>query len=115
MARVSREERKKRRLTALSRIQKGWGTAETIQYLMTDFGLTRRSANLDVVWANKELSKGFDNHDNKEMVAWLLTQYQRLAVKSEADKQYGVSLGCYKEISNLVIKPNQIQKKRKTF
>ena len=49
------------------------------------------------------------------MVAWLLTQYQRLAVKSEADKQYVVSLGCYKEISNLVIKPNQIQKKRKTF
>ena len=46
---------------------------------------------------------------------WLLTQYQHLAVKSEADKQYGVSLGCYKEISNLVIKPNQIQKKRKTF
>jgi len=115
MARVSREERKKRRLTALSRIQKGWRTGETIEYLMTDFGLTRRSANLDVVWANKELSKGFDNHDNKEMVAWLLTQYQRLAVKSEADKQYGVSLGCYKEISNLVIKPNQIQKKRKTF
>ena len=67
MARVSREERKKRRLTALSRIQKGWGTGETIEYLMTDFGLTRRSANLDVVWANKELSKGFDNHDNKEM------------------------------------------------
>ena len=115
MARVTREERKKRRLTALSRIQKGWGTGETIEYLMTDFGLTRRSANLDVVWANKELSKGFDNHDNKEMVAWLLTQYQRLAVKSEADKQYGVSLGCYKEISNLVIKPNQVQKKRKTF
>ena len=72
MARVSREERKKRRLTALSRIQKGWGTGETIEYLMTDFGLTRRSANLDVVWANKELSKGFDNHDNKEMVASLL-------------------------------------------
>ena len=38
MARVSREERKKRRLTALSRIQKGWGTGETIEYLMTDFG-----------------------------------------------------------------------------
>ena len=113
MARVSREERKKRRLTALSRIQKGWGTGETIQYLMTDFGLTRRSANLDVVWANKELSKGFDNHDNKEMVAWLLTQYQRLAVKSETDKQYGVSLGCYKEIANLIIKPNQKQKKRR--
>ena len=41
MARVSREERKKRRLNALSRIQKGWGTGETIEYLMTDFGLTR--------------------------------------------------------------------------
>ena len=115
MARVTREERKKRRISALSRLQDGWGTGETIQYLMRDYGLTRRSANLDVVWANKELSKGFNNHDNKEMVAWLLTQYQRLAVKSESDKQYGVSLGCYKEIANLVIKPNQVSKKRKTF
>ena len=64
MARVTREERKERRLSALSRLQKGWGTGETIQYLMSDYGLTRRSANIDVVWANKELSKGFDNHDN---------------------------------------------------
>ena len=43
MARVSREERKKLRLTALSSIQKVWGTGETIEYLMNDFGLTRRS------------------------------------------------------------------------
>ena len=57
MARVTREERKKRRISALSRLQDGWGTGETIQYLMRDYGLTRRSANLDVVWANKELSK----------------------------------------------------------
>jgi hypothetical protein len=115
MARVTREERKKRRISALSHLQNGWGTGETIQYLMRDYGLTRRSANMDVVWANKELSRGFDNHDNKEMVAWLLTQYQRLAVKSEADKQYGVSLGCYKEIANLVIKPNLKQRNKKTF
>ena len=115
MARVTREERKKRRISALLRLQDGWGTGETIQYLMRDYGLTRRSANMDVVWANKELSKGFDNHDNKEMVAWLLTQYQRLAVKSEADKQYGVSLGCYKEIAYLVIKPKQIVKRKSKF
>ena len=115
MARVTREERKKRRISALSRLQDGWGTGETIQYLMKDYGLTRRSANMDVVWANKELSKGFNNHENKEMVAWLLTQYQRLAVKSEADKQYGVSLGCYKEISNLVIKPKQHIKRKSKF
>ena len=67
MARVTREERKKRRISALSRLQDGWGTGETIQYLMRDYGLTRRSANMDVVWANKELSKGFNNHDNKEL------------------------------------------------
>ena len=99
MARVTREERKKRRISALSRLQDGWGTGETIQYLMRDYGLTRRSANMDVVWANKELSKGFNNHDNKEMVAWLLTQYQRLAVKSEADKQYGVSSVSYTHLT----------------
>ena len=115
MPRVTREERRKRRISALSRLQEGWGTGETIQYLMNDYGLTRRSANLDVVWANKELSRGFANHDNKEMVAWLLTQYQRLALKSEAEKQYGVSLGCYKEISNLVIKPQQYIKRKSKF
>ena len=57
MARVTREERKKRRLSALSRLQKGWGTGETIQYLMSDFGLTRRSANLDVVGLIKNYLK----------------------------------------------------------
>ena len=89
MTRVTREERRKRRISALTRLQEGWGTGETIQYLMNDYGLTRRSANLELVWFNKELSRGFANHDNKEMVAWLLTQYQRLALKSEAKNNMG--------------------------
>ena len=57
MARVSREERKKRRLTALSRIQKGWGTGETIEYLMTDFGLTRRSPDNAIKVFKAKISK----------------------------------------------------------
>ena len=40
MTRVTREERRKRRISALTRLQEGWGTGETIQYLMNDYGLT---------------------------------------------------------------------------
>ena len=80
---------------------------------MRDYGL-QEGQQSGCSLGKKELSKGFNNHDNKEMVAWLLTQYQRLAVKSESDKQY-VSLGCYKEIANLVISQIKYLKRERLF
>ena len=38
------------------------------------------------------------------MLAWLLTQIQRVAVKSEEDKQYGAAVGCYRLIYDLIFK-----------
>ena len=52
----------------------------------------------DVAWASTELCKNFDKTENTDMLAWLLTQIQRVAVKSEEDKQYGAAVGCYRLI-----------------
>ena len=91
MAITTRSERKYRRLDALETLNTGWGVGDTIHYLVRDCKVTRRSANLDVAWASAKLCKNFDNAENTDMLAWLLTQIQRVAVKSEEDKQYGTA------------------------
>ena len=52
MSITTRSERKRRRLDALSKLNTGWGVSETICYLVRDYKITRRSANLDVTWAS---------------------------------------------------------------
>ena len=54
MAITSRAERKSRRLDALAKLNTGWGVGDTISYLVRDYKITRRSANLDV-------SRGFSS------------------------------------------------------
>jgi len=68
---------------------------DTISYLVKDYEITRRSENLDVAWASTELCKNSDNTENTDMLDWLLTQIQRVAFKSEEDKQYGVAVVSY--------------------
>ena len=104
MAVVSRAERKRRRCDALARLTSGMGVSEVTRTLVRDYKITRRSANLDVAWASTELCKNFDKTENADMLAWLLTQIQRVAVKSEEDKQYGAAVGCYRLIYDLIFK-----------
>ena len=47
---TTRSERKRRRLDALAKLNTGWGVGDTISYLVKDYKITRRSANLDVTW-----------------------------------------------------------------
>ena len=49
------------------------------------------------------------------MLAWLLTQIQRVAVKSEEDKQYGAAVGCYRLIYDLIFKNMKKGKSASTF
>ena len=68
---IPEAERKNRRLDALSKLNTGWGVGDTISYLVRDYKITRRSANMDVAWASTELCKNFDNTENTDMLAWL--------------------------------------------
>ena len=110
---TTRSERKSRRLDALAKLNTGWGVGDTISYLVRDYKITRRSANLDV--ASTELCKNFDNTENTDMLAWLLTQIQRVAVKSEEDKQYGAAVGCYRLIYDLIFKDMKKRQSTSTF
>ena len=115
MAITTRSERKHRRLDALEKLNTGLRVGDTISYLVRDYKITRRSANLDVVWASTELCKNFDNTENADMLAWLLTQIQRVAVKSKEDKQYGSAVGCYRLIYDLIFKDMKKKQSTSTF
>ena len=112
---TTRAERKRRRLDVLAKFNTGWGVGDTISYLVRDYKITRRSANLDVTWASGELCKNFDNIENTDMLAWLLTQIQGVAVKSEADKQHGAAVCCYRLIYDLIFKDMKKRQSTSTF
>ena len=80
MAVVTRKERQNRRNDALAKIEKGWGVGQTINYLVADYKITRRSANLDVQWASTKLVQNLIKHE----------VYQ----KSVEAKQYSAATGC---------------------
>ena len=80
-----------------------------------DCKITREGANMDVAWASTELCKNFDNTKNTDMLACLLTQIQRVAVKSEEDTQYGAAVGCYRLIYDLIFKDMKKRQSTSTF
>ena len=94
MAVVTRKERTARRNDALQMIEKGWGVGQTINYLVTDYKITRRSANLDVQWASAKLVQNLNKTERTDLLAWLLYQTQQVYQKSVEAKQYSAATGC---------------------
>ena len=94
MAVVTRKERNARRNDALSKIEKGWGVGQTINYLVSDYKITRRSANLDIQWASAKLVQNLNKTERTDLLAWLLYQTQQVYQKSVEAKQYSAATGC---------------------
>ena len=94
MALVTRKERTARRNDALQKIEKRWGVGQTINYLVTDYKITRRSANLDVQWASAKLVQNLNKTERTDLLAWLLYQTQQVYQKSVEAKQYSAATGC---------------------
>ena len=94
MAVVTRKERNARRNDALSKIEKGWGVGQTINYLVSDYKITRRSANLDIQWASAKLVQNHTKHERHDLLAWLLYQTQQVYLKSVEAEQYSAATGC---------------------
>ena len=80
MAITSRAERKSRRMDALSKLNTGWGVGDTISYLVRDYKITRRSANLDVAWASTELCKNFDRNDKYVCFVMVMKAFRCLSI-----------------------------------
>ena len=107
MAVVTRKERNARRNDALAKIEKGWGVGQTINYLVHDYKITRRSANLDAQWASAKLVQNLNKHERTDLLAWLLYQTQQVYLKSIEAQQYSAATGCLKLIWEMGIQSGE--------
>ena len=104
MAVVTRAERKRRRCVALERLSSGMGVSEVTRTLVMDYGITRRSANLDISWASTQIVKNLDKHEKKDLMAWLLTQSERTFQRAFEAGQFSSAIGSLKLIYEMTIK-----------
>ena len=104
MAVVTRAERKRRRCVALERLSSGMGVSEVTRTLVMDYGITRRSANLDISWASTQIVKNLDKHEKKDLLAWLLTQSERTFQRAFEAGQFSSAIGSLKLIYEMTIK-----------
>ena len=93
MAIVSRAERKRRRYDALERLTSGMGVSEVTRTLVRDYGITRRSANLDVNWASAQMIKSLEKYERTDLMGWLVTQTERVYLKSLETNQLSAAIG----------------------
>ena len=110
MAVVSRAERKRRRCDALARLTSGQGVSQVTESLVRDYGITRRSANLDISWASTQIVKNLDRHERKDLMAWILMQTERTFQKSFEAGQYSSAIGSLRLIYEMTIKEPEKKK-----
>ena len=109
MAVVTRKERNARRNDALRKMEKGWGVGQTINYLVHDYKITRRSANLDIQWASAKLVQNFAKTERPDLLGWLLYQSQQVFLKSMEAEQYSAATGCLNLIWKMGIESGKPQ------
>ena len=107
MAIVTRKERNARRNDALRKMEKGWGVGQTINYLVHDYKITRRSANLDIQWASAKLVQNLTKTERPDLLAWLLYQSHQVFLKSMEAEQYSAATGCLNLIWKMGIDSNK--------
>ena len=93
MALVSRAERIRRRCVAIERLNSGIRASEVNRTLVWDYGITRRSANLDINWASDQIVKNLDKYERKDLMAWLITQTERVYLKALESNQLSAAIG----------------------
>ena len=116
MARTTKAERKRRREAALAKISDGHGFADTVAFVMQEWGCSRSTARGDVHWAHGELQLGLDAHDVQHLVTHLCTSLQRISLKAESDKQFASSVGALRLLYDILLSrrlDNEAQKARR--
>ena len=101
--RTTKAERKRRREAALAKISNGHVFADTVAYVMSEWGCSRSTARRDVHWAHGELQLGLDAHDVQHLVTHLRTSLQRISLKAEGHQQYGASVGALRLLYEILL------------
>ena len=69
------------------------GVSEVNRTLERDYGINRRSANLDIHWASAQIVKNLDKYERKDLMAWLITQTERVYSKDLDTNQLSAAIG----------------------
>ena len=69
------------------------GVSEVTRTLVRDYGITRRSANLDINWASAQMIKNLEKYENTDLMAWLVTQTERVYMKALESNQLSAAIG----------------------
>ena len=101
--RTTKAERKRRREAALVKISEGYGFADTVTFVMQEWGCSRSTARRDVHWAHGELQLGLDAHDAQHLVTHLCTSLQRISLKAESDKQFASSVDALRLLYDILL------------
>ena len=102
MAKTAYKERQLRRRRAAELHAEGLCPADAASRLTTEWRCSRRTSLRDVALAQGELATALDSVEQR-MVGWMATQYQRLAAKAEADKQFSAAVGALNALRSMVI------------
>ena len=105
MAITTKQQRQQRRSEALQLISDGVPPTDAATQLAQTWGCSRRTSLRDVALAQGELATALDSVELQHMVGWMATQYQRLAAKAEADKQFSAAVGALNALRSMVIQP----------
>ncbi len=69
------------------------GVSEVTRTLVRDYGITRRSANLDINWASAQMIKNLEKYEKSDLLAWLVTQTERVYIKALEANQLSAAIG----------------------
>ena len=61
--------------------------------LFRDYGITRRSANLDINLASAQIVNNLDKYERKALMTLLITQTERVYLKSLESNQLSAAIG----------------------
>ena len=93
MAVTSRAERKRRRCDVLERLSLGWGVGAVTDYLVANYEITRRSANLDIQWASNQLLKAWmmlKHSHGRLVVVFYSTCRSKIRTSSTVRRHFGM-------------------------
>ena len=97
--------KQQRRNEALQLIADGVPSTDAATQLSQTWGCSRRTSLRDIEIAQSELATALDSSDIRAMVGWLVTQYQRLAAKSEQAQQYSAAIGALNSLRAMLVQP----------
>ena len=73
--------------------ESGMGVSEVTRTLVRDYGITRRSANLDINWASAQIVKSMKKYEKTDLLGWLITQTERVYMKALESNQLSAAIG----------------------